>query len=172
VCVSLCINLFNFRWPEPILIKLGMHILALDPIPISLSVWMCISLSLLGNDCINVTAAMNTCITIEIMLDASFSIDLCRIKRNKAIRSSQEFVTLFVMYSSRNVVCTIFFISIVNLGRNYVYARRIASGAGKRSRQDESWVEVHVEQSGSAQDTATTRNTWSIDAHSGLTTNY
>jgi hypothetical protein len=44
--------------------------------------------------------------------------------------------------------------------------------AGKGDRQDKSSVELQVEQSRSAQNTATTRNSWSIDAHVGLTNSY
>jgi hypothetical protein len=40
--------------------------------------------------------------------------------------------------------------------------------AGKESRQDNSSVELQAEQSRGAQNTATTRNWWSIDVHVGV----
>jgi hypothetical protein len=83
----------NFWMTELIFKKLGMYIMAREPIstacfinPFCQSVYMCILLSLPGNgpEKKNVTAAMNIHATIEELMDASFYL-LCRIKESRRV---------------------------------------------------------------------------------------
>jgi hypothetical protein len=101
LCVSVSLPI-NFWMPERIFMKLGMYIMAPEPIstaysisPSHQSVSICVAQQGLGK---NVTAVMNTQATIERLLTTSFSALFISYQRKVGDQFFQNFVFLFTFH--------------------------------------------------------------------------
>jgi hypothetical protein len=106
VCVSVYTSCINFPVPEQVFMKLGMHIMAHEPIsvanfinPFNQSIFMCIPLSLLGKGSVKTlsrqriyTQEWNNCLTRRFLCGP------CLINGMQVISPSQNFLLLLPFY--------------------------------------------------------------------------